>query len=156
MTTDGKGIKLGELLIRAGLLKSNLLKNVVQMAAERSLPIGRVLIMSKAISEPLLQAAVQAQAMIRDDLVDEDTAIEALQLSAMEEFTFDEALSRLTAKRPAPRAVADMSITGAPRASTSTARLGELLVSAHLITAEDLEDALSAHARFQNQQRTSH
>jgi hypothetical protein len=139
---DGKGIKLGELLIRAGLLKSGLLKNVVQMAAERSLPIGRVLIMSKAISEPLLQAAVQAQAMIRDDLVDEDTAIEALQLSASENYTFDDALGRIASRKPAQRAVSDMSITGAPRASTSTARLGELLVSAQLISPEDLEDAL--------------
>jgi hypothetical protein len=135
-------MKLGELLIKAGLLKSNLLKKMVQMATETALPIGRVLIMSKTISEESLQAAIQAQSMIRDHSLDEDSAVEALRLAAGEGITLEEALDRLQIKRPGAAVAAGTSITGGARTVTSTARLGDLLVAAELISIEDLEDAL--------------
>ncbi|PWT96365.1 MAG: hypothetical protein C5B53_09830 [Candidatus Melainabacteria bacterium] len=142
MTTDTKSIKLGELLIKAGLLKSNLLKKMVQMGNETALPIGRVLIMSKTISEDVLRAAVQAQAMIRDHLVDEVAAVEALRLSAAEGISLDDALERVLPGPSVKAVLPGSSISGGPRAHTSTARLGELLVAAELISKEDLEDAL--------------
>jgi len=142
MTMDTKQVKLGELLIKAGLLKSNLLKRVVQMATETSVPIGRVLIMSKTISEECLQAAIQAQSMIRDNLLDEELAVQALRLAAAHGISFEEAIER---SRPAKLEYAEAPGTAkanAPRSTTSTARLGELLVAAELISNDDLEDAL--------------
>src|SRR6516164_332889 len=142
MTTDTKSIKLGELLIKAGLLKSNLLKKMVQMANETSVPIGKMLIMSKTISEDVLRCAIQAQEMIRDRSLQEESAVEALRLAADEGISFDSALDRLHSGRSAQALSPNTSLTGAPRLHTSTTRLGELLVSAELISKEDLEDAL--------------
>lgn len=142
MTTDTKSVKLGELLIKAGLLKSNLLKKMVRMANETALPIGRVLIMSKHISEDVLRAAVQAQAMVREHSLDEDSAIEALRLAAKQGVTLDNALEHLYPGRSVHWQMPGTSISGSARSVSSTTRLGELLMAAGLITSEDLEDAL--------------
>lgn len=142
MTTDIKPIKLGELLIKAGLLKSNLLKTMVQAATESSLPIGRVLIMSKSISEEALQAAIQAQALIRDKALSEDFVVEALQLAVSEHITLDDAVDRIEAKRPNTGSYPGNPGSQQVNSSASAQRLGDLLLAAELVSKDDLEDAM--------------
>lgn len=122
-----KPVKLGELLISVGVLKPQELSEAIQVAGETGLPIGRVLIMSGYLTDHELQCAVQAQSMIKDRLIDVDLAIRALAIISEEGTSLDEALKRLgwVSARKQP-----------------TARLGEILLGAELVSQEQLNDAL--------------
>jgi len=121
-------IRLGDLLTRAGLLKPEDLREGMLIAKQQSLPVGRVLIMAEFISEPNLQAAVQAQSMLKDGLIDLDTALSALQISARGNITLDEALNQCGWK---------------DKTNSTTNKLGGLLTEAGLISQEQLDQGLN-------------
>ncbi len=121
-------IRLGDLLTRAGLLRPEDLREGMLIAKQQSLPVGRVLIMAEFISEPSLQAAVQAQSMLKDGVIDIDSAIAALQLCAKENISLDDALGKQGWK---------------DKTNSATNKLGGLLTEAGLITQEQLEQGLN-------------
>ena len=121
-------IRLGDLLTRAGLLRAEDLREGMLIAKQQSLPVGRVLIMAEFISEPNLQAAVQAQSMLKDGLIDIDTALSALQISARGGLTLDEALNQCGWK---------------DKSGSATNKLGGLLIEAGLISKEQLDQGLN-------------
>ena len=120
-------LKIGELLVKAGELSETDLESATITAGETGLPIGRVLIMSGFITDPLLQAAVQAQSMIKDDQVELNPALKALKAVATIETTFEEALLNDGWKR---------------KKNQPTAKLGELLKNADIISSVQLDEAL--------------
>ncbi len=120
-------IRLGDLLTRAGLLKPEDLREGMLIAKQQSLPVGRVLIMAEFISEPNLQAAVQAQSMLKDGIIDIDTALEALKNSNEKNISLDDALSGLGWK---------------DKNNQSTNKLGELLIESGMVTQQQLEAGL--------------
>lgn len=128
MSAEARPVRLGELLIQAGILKPAELENAVSTAKETGLPIGRVLLMSGAFNQGQLDAAVQAQSRIRDNLLDIDAAIEALKLVTYEGVSFEEALRLLGCADDKPE--------------TPTAKLGDLLLQSQLITPAQLDHAL--------------
>ena len=93
--TDNKPIKLGELLIVAGLLKPEALAEAIRTASETSLPIGRVLIMAGSISEIALQAAIQAQSMLKDKRLEQSAAVAALKVIGVKNIPLEDALKQL-------------------------------------------------------------
>jgi hypothetical protein len=121
-------IRLGDLLTRAGLLRPEDLREGMLIAKQQSLPVGRVLIMAEFISEPSLQAAVQAQSMLKDGVIDIDSAIAALQLCAKENISLDDALGKQGWK---------------DKTNSATNKLGGLLTEAGLISQEQLEQGLN-------------
>lgn len=121
-------IRLGDLLTRAGLLRAEDLREGMLIAKQQSLPVGRVLIMAEFISEPNLQAAVQAQSMLKDGVIDIDTALSALQISARGNLTLDEALNQCGWK---------------DKSGSATNKLGGVLIEAGLITKEQLDQGLN-------------
>lgn len=120
-------IRLGDLLTRAGLLKPEDLREGMLIAKQQSLPVGRVLIMAEFISEPNLQAAVQAQSMLKDGIIDIDTALEALKNSNEKNISLDDALSGLGWK---------------DKSNQSTNKLGELLIECGMVTQQQLDAGL--------------
>jgi hypothetical protein len=121
-------IRLGDLLTKAGLLRAEDLREGMLIAKQQSLPVGRVLIMAEFISEPNLQAAVQAQSMLKDGVIDIDTAISALQFSARGNLSLDEALNQCGWK---------------DKSGSATNKLGGLITEAGLISKEQLEQGLN-------------
>jgi len=121
-------IRLGDLLTRAGLLRAEDLREGMLIAKQQSLPVGRVLIMAEFISEPNLQAAVQAQSMLKDGVIDIDTALSALQISARGNLSLDEALNQCGWK---------------DKSGSATNKLGGVLTEAGLISKEQLEQGLN-------------
>ncbi|MBX9693236.1 MAG: hypothetical protein K2Z81_12685, partial [Cyanobacteria bacterium] len=85
-------VKLGELLIRAGIMTETELEQAIHMAGDTGLPIGRVLIMSGWVTERELQSAVQAQSMVKDALVSIEMVIDAIKLVSKEEVSLEQAL----------------------------------------------------------------
>lgn len=127
--SETKGlIKLGEILIRVGILKESELESAIRMAGETGLPIGRVLIMSGFMTDKELQAAVQAQSLVKDSVVDLDTALQALKAVAKEDLTLEQALRQRgwAGRKP----------------TVTTAKLGELLIGSELVSDEQLNEAL--------------
>lgn len=127
MTEGGTLIKLGELLIRVGILKEKELADAIRVAGETGLPIGRVLIMSGYMTDRELQASVQAQSLIKDKVVEIDVALDALKQVSREDVTLEQALRKKG---------------WAGKKTTDTAKLGELLKSAELVNDDQLNECL--------------
>ncbi len=128
MSENASQVKLGDLLTRAGLLTVEQLKEGMLIAKQQSIPVGRVLIMAGFITEPHLQAAVQAQSMVKDSLIDLETVLKGLSLANQKGITLDEALSQSGWQE---------------QAGGLTNKLGELLIDASLLTKENLDSGLA-------------
>ncbi|HEY9718751.1 MAG TPA: hypothetical protein V6C69_14870 [Trichormus sp.] len=127
MEPDTRPIKIGELLVRVGSLKPEELDYAIGLAGETGLPIGRVLIMSGYLTDHELQAAVQAQSLIKDKIIDLELALKALVIVGEQNISLEDALKSQgwIAARP-----------------HTSAKLGELLLGAELISEAQLNDAL--------------
>jgi len=127
MTTESTGVRLGDLLTGAGLLKPADLREAMLIAKQQGLPVGRVLIMSAYLTEHQLQAAVRAQSMLKDGLIDQETVLKALTLVGAEDLSLDDALKTLHWFQ---------------QEDVVTNKLGELLLEAEIVTKEQLQSAL--------------
>src|SRR5215510_2317816 len=93
--SDTKRIRLGILMIDAGMITREDLEECLRMARETGLPVGRTLLLAAKTSETVLQAAVQAQSLLKDGLIDLKTAYAALKIVKEEKKSFDNALKQL-------------------------------------------------------------
>jgi hypothetical protein len=128
MTSEAGGVRLGDLLTQAGLLRPEELREAMQIAKHQSLPVGRVLIMSGFLSDGQLRAAVQAQSLLKDGVISLDTVLQALAIVGKEEMALEDAFRQLGLE---------------VQQSQPTNKLGELLVEAEMITKEVLDQALA-------------
>ncbi len=127
MANETPGLRLGDLLSSAGLLKPADLREAMLIAKQQQLPVGRVLIMSGYLSEAQLQSAVQAQSMVKDGNLVFETAIKALKIVGTERVNLETALTRLG---------------WTPTSVVITNKLGEFLAEAGLVAIADLQYAL--------------
>ncbi len=58
-------IRVGELLVEAGIVSSSEMTEAIQVSKRLGVPIGRVLTMSGWVPEPLLEATLQVQHLMR-------------------------------------------------------------------------------------------
>lgn len=123
---DSKNPKVGELLTRAGVLRNQDLNEAISIAKETGQMIGKVLIMSGFITKEDLQAAVEAQSMVRDEVLEPELAILALSTASREHLLLEQALDQL----------------GYHPQNRPTAKLGELLIASGNISIEHLSKAL--------------
>lgn len=127
MVKDATLIPIGELLTKSEILTTDNLTACLDRAKERGLPIGKVMVMLGFIKQRELKAAVEAQSLINDGMLNVDLAAKALQLVASQDLKLPEALGQLGWKK---------------QKTGSTNRIGELLVEADAITWEQLDEAL--------------
>ncbi|MBS2000244.1 MAG: hypothetical protein JST44_01990 [Cyanobacteria bacterium SZAS LIN-5] len=125
MTSDG--VRLGDLLTGAGLLQASDLREAMMISKQQGLPVGRVLIMSGYLTEQHLQAAVQAQSLLKDGLIEFDLVIKALTMVGTEDITLEEAFKRLKWNQ---------------QSDAVTNKLGELLLAADIVPIDALNAAL--------------
>jgi hypothetical protein len=92
---DPRSIRIGELLVQAGMLSPDDLDDALEIAQDSRQLIGRVLIMSGFITDHQLQVALKAQEHMRNGQLGLDDAIESLRLADASNITFDQALSQL-------------------------------------------------------------
>ncbi len=127
MTSEAGGVRLGDLLTQAGLLSPEELREAMQIAKHQSLPVGRVLIMSGFLSDGQLRAAVQAQSLLKDGVINLETVLQALSIVGKEEMALEDAFRQLGLD---------------VQQSQPTNKLGELLMEAELVKKEVLDQAL--------------
>lgn len=128
MSSEINIIKIGELLVKADLLNTSDVLESIQISHRLQIPISRVLIMSGTVTEHLLQAALQAQLLIKEGLVTVEAACDALRLSVLERKTLQQAFHQLN-------------ITPGYQQDIST-HLVELLLDSNIVTQEQLDEAM--------------
>src|SRR3982750_2741409 len=122
---DTKRIRLGILMIDAGLITREELEECLRMSRETGLPVGRMLLVAAKTTEKVLQAAVQAQSLLKDGLIDLETAYQALRIVKEEKKSFDYALKQLNVT------IEEVKIN----------KLGQLLIASNFVTEDQLEEA---------------
>lgn len=125
--TENRDVKIGELLVAVDVVSSGDLQEAIQIAKRMNLPIGRVIVMSGVISEANLQYALEAQSLIKDGLLDFDTAVQALGACLKKGGTLQNALTDLR---------------WAPKKDVTSNKLGELLMDSNMVTQSQLDAAL--------------
>lgn len=82
MPSSANKIKLGELLIDAGVITSGDLTEAIQVSRRLGVPIGQALLVSRCVTDNVLEASLEAQALIKDGVVPRSTAVDALRKSS--------------------------------------------------------------------------
>jgi hypothetical protein len=122
-------VQIGQLLTRSGLLSDDDLAGALIRSRERGLPIGTVLLTMGCLRQGELRAAVEAQSMVNDGLINADLAATALAQAAGAGTSFEQALTHLGYQTKT--------------ATSHTNRLGELLIDAGYIDEEHLAECLT-------------
>jgi hypothetical protein len=65
-SATGQGLRLGEILVDAGVVKSELVNQSLAIAKNTKMPIGRVLISHGHLSDLVIKNAIEAQQGVRD------------------------------------------------------------------------------------------
>lgn len=92
MTVAGS-LKIGTLLLQAGIVTEEDLADSVQVAKRMRLPLGRVLVGTGFLSDEILNASLSAQSLIRDSIVPHEVGVKALKAVNKRGITFEDALS---------------------------------------------------------------
>lgn len=124
---ERRDVKIGELLVAVGVVTSGDLQEAIQIAKRMNLPIGRVIVMSGVITEGNLQYALEAQSLIKDSLLDFDTAVKALESAYKTQRSLQDAL---------------VDLRWAPRKDVVSNKLGELLLDSDMVSQAQLDLAL--------------
>lgn len=122
-------VLIGDLLVKSELVTLGQFADAMPISMKTGLPVGRVLVGSGFLTEPEFKAAVTAQSLVRENLLPMDLAINSLRLARQKRLTFDEALKEMGWRS---------------EYYETTNRLGDLLVEAGCMKAEELEGALDA------------
>ncbi|MDR3615353.1 MAG: tetratricopeptide repeat protein [Candidatus Obscuribacterales bacterium] len=114
-------ILIGDLMVKAGVISAVQLDEAVKLAGNKHLQLGQMLIMAGHISPRDLQAAVDAQSMLRDRAMDQNMATRCLKIACKTGMNFVDVFRDQD---------------GAKTSGAVSNKLGELLLEANLIDRE--------------------
>jgi len=132
MPEEKPQIRIGDLLMKAGILTSDYIKNALANFEQRGMPIGKVLVLSGYLTEQQLRTALEVQSLLNDGLLPLDVAVTALQIAHKEKVPLSEAFQRSGFVQPEDQ---------------QTNKLGQLLVEANIVSNKDLDEALQTNIR---------
>jgi tetratricopeptide (TPR) repeat protein len=122
---SNNNLRLGDLLVQAGLLTQAQMGDAVKSSRAKKLQIGQVLVANGLLSPRDLQSALEAQSMLRDKSVEVNEALRCLKIAYKVGVPFKDILSEYTSPK-----------------RSQTSKLGELLVESGLVTYEVLARAV--------------
>lgn len=120
-------VRLGELLVDAGIVSSADLTEAIQVSRRLGVPIGRVLLSSGILSQALLEAALEAQPLVND--------------GTLERARISDALKEFHKTGKPIGAFLDIELEHKSKGSAED-RLGELLMDSDIVTQEQIDKAL--------------
>ena len=127
MSKRASKVLVGDLLVKSELVSLAQFADAMPVALKTGLPVGRVLIASGFLPEDSFRQVLTLQSLIRDRLITEEVAIEALKLIGKENIDLDQALKKLGQEG---------------EFFEFTNRLGQLLIDSGAITATQRDEAL--------------
>ena len=125
-------LPIGEILVRAGLITPRQLETAVEEAGTRARLLGKTLVNHGVLSPDTLRAALEAQSVLRDGVVDSFKAFKALSIAAASCVDFATALAQVS---PVPASNDPL------KKKEPTSKLGELLLAADVLDAKTLQTA---------------
>ncbi|MGD9682988.1 MAG: hypothetical protein AB7W16_17505 [Candidatus Obscuribacterales bacterium] len=128
MTNSPDELKLGSLLSHFGVVSEQDVRRGLVLSKHTGLPLGKCLVMLDITVPEVVRAAVEAQSMLKDNLIDMESASEAMGVVQRKKWTLPDALI----------------VLGVDAYASRGTRLGELLASSQHLTAEQLDIALRA------------
>ena len=87
-TNKPQDVMIGELLVKAQIISQKQLDDCVRQSGMKRLHLGQMLMMSGYITPRDLQAAMDAQAMLRDNTIDSELAVKCLRMAYKQGLTF--------------------------------------------------------------------
>ncbi|MBX9940977.1 MAG: hypothetical protein K2Y32_17075 [Candidatus Obscuribacterales bacterium] len=123
-------LPIGELLVKAGLVSQSEIDAAVKDSGTRARLLGKTLIKRGQLSRENLEAALQAQSLLRDGVIDSHTAFRALSNACSMALSFEAALALVKSQNQVNLHLS---------AQKETCKLGELLLEAGAISAENLQ-----------------
>ena len=121
-----KNLKLGELLVAAGLISRRDVEGHLALAQFMGLPLGNLLVREKKLSADLLKVAIRLQTLISDGMISLDLSCRAMRDIVRGRSPVDEILDSIDSYSESVR----------------SCRLGELLIDAGFISEVALGRAL--------------
>ncbi|HEY9787244.1 MAG TPA: hypothetical protein V6D17_17775, partial [Candidatus Obscuribacterales bacterium] len=118
--------RLGELLLEAGVLRWDQLARAMDQSLQTGLPLGRMLVLHQVITDAVLNAVLDIQVRLRDEMLTREEAVQAVRLAAGLPIGHDDAQAAQKAQEPRRRGI----------------RLGELLVLSGVLSETDVMNAL--------------
>lgn len=85
-------VMIGEILVKAQIITTKQLDECVRLSGMKRQHLGQMLIMAGYINSRDLQVAVDAQAALRDNHVDFDTAVKIIRIACKQSVTFQDVL----------------------------------------------------------------
>lgn len=119
---------IGELLVKASIISQKQLDDCVRQSGMKRLHLGQMLMMSGYISPRDLQAAMDAQTMLRDNTIDGDMAIKCLRMAYKQGLSFSDVVN-------------DQQAVEQQKADSAVWTLGHLLHEADVATQQQLDAA---------------
>jgi hypothetical protein len=160
------GSELGELLLEAGVVDSRILDEGMRQSRENNLPLGRCLVLARALPSNLLSAALTAQVLLRDGKITREQALNGLRAAAKKAQTIETSLQESGAYKQQTIRVGDLLtaaglVTEGDKVSAIEIGLvqqqpiGQVLVQAGMITNLALENSLKLQEMINNGQLTA-
>lgn len=97
---SASSLRLGDLLQLSGIIDVSDIQQAVELSGRYPAMIGKMLVVSGAIDEGLLLAALRCQFLIRNRLITVEQAIEALRFARAHRVSLDDALEDLGFSAP--------------------------------------------------------
>ncbi|MGH9552152.1 MAG: hypothetical protein ACRD3W_22385, partial [Terriglobales bacterium] len=88
-------IKLGEILKAAGVITDDDIRRAVELSSRNSALIGKMLLVTGMIDEPMLHASLRCQFLLREGFLNMEQAIVALSHCQRNRVSLDDALQEL-------------------------------------------------------------
>lgn len=127
MSASGNPIRVGELLVHAGMITEEQLEDRLEMARTIGQPLGQILLRSKDVNRYQLICMLQIQSSILDQAITLQQGLAAIELVCQNGLELSDA----------------MCAVGYDREQSNTFKLGEILIEANLINQLQLIDSLS-------------
>lgn len=128
MPSSANKIKLGELLIDAGIITSGDLTEAIQVSRRLGVPIGQALLVSRCVTDNVLEAALEAQPLVKDGTITRVAAVDALRKS------FEAGVPL--------RDVLEINDGGGEDNQQTSKRLAELLLDSEIVNQDQVDQAL--------------
>ncbi len=127
MSASGNQIRVGELLVQAGMLTEEQLEDRLEMARTIGQPLGQILLRSKDVNRYQLICMLQIQSSILDSAITVAQGLEVVDLVCRNGVELGDALCTV----------------GYDKVQSNTFKLGEILLESNLITQIQLIEALT-------------
>jgi hypothetical protein len=129
MSDYSQHLRLGDLLMEAGILSSTYIKDALSKYEEQGLPIGKALVISGYLSDGELRNALNLQYMVNDRLLTRKDAVNVLKTAHGGRLTLEESFRKTGLVQPEEQ---------------ETNKLGQLLIDSGNIDEQTLEPCLYA------------